>query len=1313
MNRTNKYNYIEIVNKMVPEVYRTVDYREFGSEEDISITFLGKILKAAVESNIFFSAIPDTTGGTFTLDELAEYFVPSNKKTRLSPQELSNKVLGLYGYNYDSFKSTSALHHFFSGTFLPDAELGNPAGLFAVMDGLGDGMYPDIASVNKYLIETLGMFYFMNTSSMVGDTGSTLNVAPSSLITEAILGPIQKGFTVTDKDAIETLFSYFWYNREHSTFCKSFIPLPFASGISDISALTYSSGLQQLSAVHIHLNTWTDDMLKDHTFLRDSLNVIMGGGSYPEKMRDAGSFQRLLKAISLGIADISLILEEIGDLLSIDECPDRFLDLLANNIGWIFITGEYSKWRAQLKNAVLVYKSKGSMLGMEAAFKLIFPTGMFSASDLTEVWESYLPRLIYYLVKTESFIAKNGSWFDPIDQLFPGYRPDVKFNQSPQTQEDSKDRNCRFMVDAILENIHNQYNNIKINGRDFRELPLWTCLPEGNRGFRHRNYPNDNPSPPYLVSIPPWEKYGFYKGVDFGPDEINLLCKTLSGSRENFGFEVGVQYVDALRTMLDTAMDTVYALSGVPEYSDNNKFLFFTSSHELPPNYAKFVKYGNTATADDFDLWNTRSSHIFTTMSLSNIDNVLSVYDSYKNRSSIQVYTDVLKEFLPLHVTARVQLYHDMEDDSCIGDTLCVIDKDCINTFNLGTLNSFRTKFFAGASGTGTFTSEVNADGRVLPKVDSEFWDYTADNLDRTASRRRNYRYSLPCYPFTRNGKGMPIAVSHYPFATVASQPDLGGDPYLNTWEYILKGFDYTTQQFEPPSSVVWDSSGYFSGGGICYPSGLEAGGSFSLSDTYPVRAVPEDPSECSALPFHRDNLEGILKVITSKKLRLAEKNTSGLIFGDLDYRSFPFGDSMHRSYHKYITEFGGALRDNSVSAYYNYGGHNFISYTYGPTIWNNDFRYKGKIIDNTLGSAPTSDDDPHLFDTYESQWSSVVGGTDSSGTSYVNLSGTLVVIGERTYFGNAPESFDSTSLSGVFYTTDALGSPIYSTREILSGLEFRQVGEECNGFAVVSTRGDSHLNTVRDYAITFYSKGVGDIELVVLCDPGAKFDRGFNRLRSQSEFKLETFTRTTNPAYGKSLNIELITSGLLDIYDKPITWGFNWTERKWEVYKDSNKFVLRQATPQGNDCFISNTATFNTYDSNTVKSIPCTDPFFIGDVHTSSTGYLLKIRGGPDKSENLEGVTLYGISILDKSLNKSIDDFNSNETYEIFKYWDTLAGGDFSRTPENITNTIFGAEGGGRGEYLELLGGSVISSSGFNFGTGTKLDYFEYVVED
>lgn len=1310
MDRTKKYNYIEVVNKMVPEVYRDTDFKLFGSEEDVSVTFLGKILKAAMENDKFFSGVTDKSGGTYSRNEMAPFFVPKNKKTRITPNSFSRNILSLYGYSFESFRTTQELYNFFSGTFLPDSTLNNPSGLHAIMSGTAFGEYSSLSSVHNYLIDNLGMFYFMNTSSL---SSTSVSAYASSLITDAILDPLTKGEPATEKDAINSLFSYFWHNRDDNSYCKSFIPTEYASGTSEISGGTYTSGVQLLSSVHIHLNTWTDDRLQDHTFLSDSLEVLIGGGQYPKQMRDAGPFQRFLKAVSLGIADTNLILEEISDLLSIDECPERFLELLANNIGWIFLTGEYSKWRAQLRNAVLMYKSKGSVLGMTAAFKLIFPDGLFSMSDITECWESYVPKLLYYLLKTESFIAKNESWFDRIDTLFPGSKPDVKFNQAPRSYVNGEDRNCRFFVDAILEDMHNQFHNIQIQDRDFRILDMWRCLPDGvpgGRGFKHRNYPQDNDSPPFHVSVPPWEKYGFYKETKFGTDEIEYLCKTLSGAREDFGFEVGEGYVAAFKTMLTTAYESIYAVTGTPTYGENNKFLFFTSGHALPPNYTKYVEFGHTSSLRDFDTWNTKSSHIFSVMSLSSIDNTLVKYDTFRNKGALQVYVDVLREFLPLHVTARIILHHELEDTHCTNGTLCVLSNQCLDTHNLGTLNSFRTSFFVGASGTGSFSSTVNEDGRVLPPTSGIFWDATATNLDRTASRRRNYKYSLPCYPYTRTGKGMPIAVTHFPYATSASIADLSSDPYLNTWEYVIKGFDYNLQDFYDISSSVWDTSSYFSGAGACMTSGTTFS-SFDLSNTYPIRAVPDDPTSCDQVPLRRDNLDGVMRVMTR---RILKNSFSDKKFSDLDYRTFVFGDSVHRNYHIYRGEFSGALDDRTVPGYYNYGGHNFISYAYGPTIWNNDLRFKGNILANTSAVTSLGSGDPPEFGSYVPEWSSVIGGTDADGASYFNLSGATVTLSSKTYFGDSPVAQYLSSMEGVVSDTDFFGDPILRTREILSGLELRQVGSISNCFAVVNTKDASIHNATRDYSITFYNQGVGNIQLVIPFDPSDIGQAYYNKLRPQSKFKIITAVSTQKDKDPQSLEVELTTSGLLDDAGNSFVWAYSWLDDKWKPYTRDLQFKKRFLVTD--DCPRELITEFNTLESRTEKSVPCGPIFKTGDVHTSSTAYTLKVSNVLNtRSENSvisNGLTVYGISIVDKTLNLDTNSFNSNDTCEIYQFWDTLSEGDFSRTPANITNTIFGANGGSRAEYVELVGGATSTSQGFIVQDGRQ-DYNEYIISD
>ena len=91
------------------------------------------------------------------------------------------------------------------------------------------------------------------------------------------------------------------------------------------------------------------------------------------------------------------------------------------------------------------------MIGLDAACKLVFPDGIFDASDVVETWESYLPKLLYYMIKNSSFISKEGLEFESKETLFGTSWPvGVRFNQAPASYNKAKDRNYRFLVDAIF-----------------------------------------------------------------------------------------------------------------------------------------------------------------------------------------------------------------------------------------------------------------------------------------------------------------------------------------------------------------------------------------------------------------------------------------------------------------------------------------------------------------------------------------------------------------------------------------------------------------------------------------------------------------------------------------------------------------------------------------------------------------------------------------------------------------------------------------------------------------------------------------------
>tara|TARA_R100000008_G_scaffold86630_1_gene80555 strand:+ start:2495 stop:6436 length:3942 start_codon:yes stop_codon:yes gene_type:complete len=1308
---TNKFNYIEIINRMVPEYYRETDYALYGSEEDVSLTFLGNLLKAAVYNDLIFDV------STLSKNDIAEYFVPQGN-TYVSPNVFQSKILKIYGLKFDDFKTKDELKSWVSSTLLPDTVVNEPSGFHSLLSGLAFGNYSTLGDTHEYLIDTLGMFYFMNTSSLVGAGGDL-----SATLVDYLVDPILSGVPAVDKHAINSLYRFFWNNRENSSFYGGFFAPQWRQSEADLSGNKYLSGTQMFEAIRLQLETWTDDRLKDNEFYKDSLNALLTtDGAFPSKLRDAGPFQRFLKAISLGIADINLILEEIGDLLSIDECPEQFLELLANNIGWQFLTGDYSKWRAQLRNAVLMYKTKGSVVGLEAACKLIFPDNIFKASDLKESWESYVPKMLYYLIKTESFIAKEGLEFSTKEDLFGGSWPEgVRFNQAPLGYQAAKDRNYRFLVDGILESFHNKFNAIKIGGKDFRTLPMWTCLPVNNRnkGFWHRNYPEDKnvssviPSPTtafgFYVAVPPWEKYGFYKEVELSNSRIEYFCNILSGDRSDFGFEVKQEYVEGFKTLLVDALNSFYALEEPPAFSENNKFRVFTEGHQLPPNYSSFVQYGNASSLEDFDTWNTKGSFVFAVFNSSSIDYTVDGYDTFKNKAALKTYHDVLRDFLPLHAVIRLILYADLNDIHDIGEKLCIFPEACLDLYNTGYLRSYRTSFWAGASGTGVLGDVyVNGDGRVLPGPvtgTNNWWKVSASNLNRNTSRRRDYRYSLPCYPYNRNGLGQPIAANY--FGLGESNANVNSNPYANSWEYVLKGFEYDLQEYVPMSSTVWDNSGFYDyENEVCPTPNLMSeinGEDYNLSSLWPVRAAGNTDFECSSLPVHRDTMRGILEVMTVRSIR----DDKFFNYSDEKYRSFEFGNTLHESYSIYKNEFSGILKSSTIEDAY-YGGFNFLSYAFGPTLWNNDFYYKGKILDNVVGaSVGTPWCDGSIYG-YDPQWKYVIGGNESEGVKYYSHRNKLVEI-NKPYFLIAPNATDDDPEQGVFRSYNLL-----TTREALSGIEIHQPYKNSQSFVVLNDSYYSGIGTSLESGVTLFNVDGSPLEVVFPFRPQDIGQPVYNKLRPQSQHKLDLFLRTQRNALTQNVRIELVTSGVTDSSGNTVEWKFSWLDQTWKTQDlsfNTNEFYFRTAVSAEEKCVLPYTTSFHTQDKRTLKSLPCGTPFKLDDVHTSATGYLLRISNDTvsnNKQATEDGLTLFEVSIMDINLNESMNDFNESEVDVIYTFWDGLSDGYYSRN-STLSAPTFEADGGSRAEYVELLGGGEFSSSS----TVGSNDIFFYEVGD
>jgi len=1259
-----KYNYIDVVQTIVPELYRIIDYKEYGESEDISYSFLGRILRASLEHSNYM----DVSGETAS--SFSRFFSPNYKTSDCTSKRFETFILGPYNKKLVDFKTQDELTSWVSATLLPDTTLNNPSGFYSVLSAMGSS-YSSVSATHDYLLDNLGLYYALNSSSVYSVDGS-------SLISSAISEKIHYGVPLKAVNGIELLFKWFWENKD-DPYIKNFFPPSFLDLDSNVFSASGTFDNDVLSLINIHINTWLSDSNKDPDFVDSALDAVITSEIFPEKLRDAGPFQRFLKAVSLGLADYDNIVEDISQLLDIDTCPEQFLEFLGYYIGWEFITGDIYRWRAQLRDAVIAYKTKGSVLGLEAVLKLIFPTGLFSKNDIVECWEHYIPNMLYYLLKTDSFLERNR--FEGLDTDI--WNPTKVFGH-PLTGDltwnttGDFDTNIRFMVDFILENMHNTFGNIKWKGVNFKESDFITC--QGLSGsFNHRGRE---------IAVPPWEKYGFYKETRFTEEIIDYLGNILSGTRQDYGFEVPASSVTEFKETARKALDLSSAtLSSIPQYGLNNEFRFFTSGHALPPNQASIVDLfvdNDKSHTNLFDYWSTRSSHVFTILDASGFDWFAEDYDSTKSGAALNSFRKVLAKFIPLHVTPKIIIDLFLEDDHCVTGTMCARASNIIDEYNTGFFKSYNGRAFLGGSGTGNISGTyINPDGRELPVSGGDFWSTTATNLYRNTGRRRGHRYALPQYPLTREGKAHPNALNHFKYSTSGSAPDLSATPYLNTWEYILKGFDYEYQGYVDMSSSIWDSdrTWYFDKGDCNYDTCTISG--IETSSTYPVRGVPETDFACSSWLRYRNNTDDVLKAMI--KVEIMRYGTSAT-FEDNKLENFEWGSSYTKAYNILNDTFNGLYRNYIDGARPFYGGYNFASYAYGPGMFNHDFKYEGGIYSYASGYAGAIPLSGTPFGHINGlQFSSIVGGSDALGQEFIAYDKSITEL-KSPYF--------STTRPTITTTED--GEPSKITSEILSGIRFEQPYESSKSFCVVSNPLCSYGTTKKE-SIAMYNRDKKPIRVIIPFESSATqpLQKGFlsnTNLRLDLCAKIKSLT-------GAKIQVKIITG---PVSSSEYRWGFNFKDDVWEPYYKHEKFLTDVPILR------TNNATIKSVDFHTIKTItnnhPCDtkSPYHNWNIHTSSTDYYVILTA---KEKNNGAIIINNISIQDIGLHSLISELGKYELHDVFQYWTTLGTDNYYSRNKTLSESTFETSGGSRGVYLETLGGDL---SGVTNSTVT-----EFSVED
>ena len=887
-----QHNYIDVISNITPDLYKDTDYAMFGTEEDILYSTLGKVLN--VVDNIDGILSVDAT----PVSVLQQKFIPRNNLTNLRPYIFDQKILKPLGRSLNDFTSKEEFEAYLSGVLLPLIPLNTPSPTF--IEGVRttiDTTVTDTATAHQYLIDTLSWFYLLNTTtSLVGGTHPSILVAKS-------LSTLWEGDTLTEREGVSLLFKYLWTNRELSTQFYSYIPRHFSNTDSEVSGSIHTSGTQQWDNLETLLHVWYNPHDESSTTLDDYLTLFIDHGTFTPKQLEGGAFTKFLQAISFGFYDANSTIEDLGNLIDIERCPGEFLPQLASLIGWKLMTGDIDKWRAQLRKAVYLYKSKGTRKSLVEALELVFTTSsILPVDEIEETWEMFLPRMIYYLIATESATLN-----DP--QLSP-----FSFKGIPMARfsENDLDLNYRAATDYVLEVMHAntpatptrpEGGCIYINDKKF-SLSTWDPCSVLFTGFYHRNLPD--------CPVPPWEDDRFYDNVFTTRSQVLILNDILMASADSSavnsprgGLEVSSNYVAALSSLLlhESEDDQDLYFRGW-----NRKWKFYSDTYSKPPNLTSIITEGNASKIGLFDHWQSKSSVITAQVYLGNL-NFKEDGIPTNPPKILESIRQVFKQFLPFHVIAKI--FENVSDDELYlpsDPALCI--RLTSDTFDLSPSGDFDHYILTNLVGSSVSLLQVPTIATTSSlDTSANFVLTNHTNTYRSTARRRNLKYLNTFKYFNRSGKAMPVHKNAEMGVDSSSYNGL----YVNTSEFIPLGYNFSAGKYFHTSSQVYDASNDLSmsslpilyrggpqvqGTEVYLPSGrtgiLHSTSTFDgieVSSTFPCRAPFSH--NCVGGP-NRDTARGIKQVIMSSLFR--QGMTSD--FGDKTLDNFKFGSPLMKDFY-------------------------------------------------------------------------------------------------------------------------------------------------------------------------------------------------------------------------------------------------------------------------------------------------------------------------------------------------------------------------------------------------------------------------------
>ena len=966
-----------------------------------------------------------------TFEGITQFFLPHLKSTNVSPEKFSQEILQKFGKTFDDYATSAEFLSGLQSDVLPYISLNNPSAVLFDLDSSG---------AHEFLLRTLGWAYILNSSSVPTATD------PSTLLPQALTETLYNGETFTTVNGINVLEEYLWGDYTSlSSVNANIVPIDYLSGAGE-----YVSGTQQLEKLQtlVEIVYGNNSLSREDRYVQDAfedysnLGIKLGNYTYN------GPFSKLMRVFGYFLADRQVELETLRDLFDISNCPEEYLPNIAQLIGWKLIGTDTSRWRNQLRSAVEVYKSKGTIKSIQLIANSIFGNSVLdvSTSNLQELYESYIPNLILFALATDSkaFANKGENWTPQVAQ----------FLGVGEFSEKGVDVNLRIAVDYILLDLYEKYpDHFQLGSEQFR-----VGDPDFIFNYRGRDFP-----------MPPWEEEKYYVFCNITPSFLQYLKERL------ICFGVSESLAEEIRLYIYEN-----TISSTEPYSLESQWVFFTSSIEYPSTHDDVIINPEEKRVEYLPLWNGKSSTVAFPFQASSFDFTKTKTNTPDSQNTLHEVAVGLEQVLPATVIPNLVL-----SISSVADVVDYVDQLC------PTIATNYQDIYEGSSQAFTNYGVSGVDMSPGAKVfkrrdvdensDSLIGDTTIISVPRNALRRRNFEKLLPLNGhFDRKGFNMPNTWA--PSAIEYSCSDASNSCWLPL------GYNVSAGKYEPLFDYL-NPTGVYSRCSTLQSSDAYFG--IDVSTTFPARG--RDSYEMSAcLEYTPRNLSEDLNILmwsiaersasktaeqeiamfpdryidpewADHQLSTTNEIISRILPEMVDYRNFEFGDNINRLYtiySKYFSDSGLAERLVGRGDF-----NSIINHVYGSLLYNSSFEIDGSAISTDSSLISSSLVEINYFTTEPSNVF-----TDS--TYATSIGTTLETETSALIFNDLGEFRNPHILSGVELIVGASSTPENKMAAIR--VSYEKEGENRENYEIENSL--VYLKSVEDFPrLKFNLRDFGD----------------------------------------------------------------------------------------------------------------------------------------------------------------------------------------------------------------------------------------------